>query len=389
MRGPAIAVALLLVCGGLAGSIRTSLTPQPPAPRHLVPSPTIFLKADGRPFQWRGITAFGLLADIARGRDVSARQYLAWAASRGLTVVRVLATAKHLFDLTPEDGIRALPKLLEMAAALGLHVEVVALADTADRPMDEAAHVRAIGAIAMKHANAIVEIANEPAHPTQNRRLHDARELKRLASLVPGVVPVAWGSAEEDPAFAGGGYATMHFPRSSGSEGWGHVLALARGAALIEDWRKPVVSDEPIGAGEAFIAGRRDNDPARFRAAALLTRLAGLGSTFHYEGGLQGRVPSGRELECFDAWNESWTLLPDDIERSGTLRSAGEPGAAVRAFSTRAARAVFERQRGNAVWALAIDVKGEPAIQWGTGWKQVEVRRLDRVWLVTARRSTK
>lgn len=357
--------------------------------RHLQIGGTSFQTPRGTPFQWRGISSFRLLEMVAHGRRSEAAAFLDWAAARKLTVVRVFSTAKHLFELTPEDGERALPELLEMAAARGLYLEVVALADTADRPMNEEAHVRAIGAIAVEHWNAIVEIANEPAHSTQNRRLHDARELKRLAALVPDVVPVAWGSAEKDPAFAGGDYATMHFPRSSGSGGWGHVLALARGAALISDWHKPVVSDEPIGAAQDLVAGRRDNDPGRFRAAGLLTRLAGLGATFHYEGGLQSRAPSGRELECFDAWNESWALLPGDIERDGILRAAGEAGAAVRAFSPQAARAVFERQRGDAAWALAIDVRGEPALQWGAGWSQTEVRRLDRVWLMTARRPAK
>ncbi len=137
-------------------------------------------------------------------------------------------------------------------------------------------------------------------------------------------------------------------------------MALARGAALVSDWKRPVVSDEPIGAAQESIPGRRDNDPGRFRAAALLSRLAGLGATFHYEGGLQSRVPSGRELECFDAWNESWTLLPGDIEQGGNLRSAGEPGAAVRGFSSKAVRAVFERQRGDTARVLAIDVRGDP-----------------------------
>ncbi len=95
---------------------------------------------------------------------------------------------------------------------------------------------------------------------------------------------------------------------------WGHVVRLADGAAFVTKWKKPVVSDEPIGAGPVSIPGRRDNDPDRFRAAALLTRMAGLGATFHYEQGLQARIPTGIELRCFDAWNDAWSLLPNDIE---------------------------------------------------------------------------
>lgn len=373
----------------LAGIACVDRSERPQSARHLRIAGGSFQTAQGAPFQWRGISSFRLVEMVAHGRRAEAAAFLDWAAGRKLTVARVFTTARHLFDLTPDDGQRALPELLEMAAARGLYLEIVGLADTADRPVDADAHVRAIGAIALRHPNAIVEIANEPAHPTQHRRLHDARELQRLAALVPEAVPVAWGSAEEDSAFAGGDYATVHFPRGSGSEGWGHVLTLAGGAGLLSDWRKPVVSDEPIGAAREFVPGRRDNDPARFRAAALLTRLAGLGATFHYEGGLQARIPTDRELECFDAWNESWTLLPEDVERGGVLRRAGDTGAAVRGFQAKAARAVFERERGDQVWALAIDVRADPALQWGPGWDQTEVHRLDRAWIVTARRSIK
>ena len=58
------------------------------------------------------------------------------------------------------------------------------------------------------------------------------------------------------------------------------VLAVAAGAELLTKLKKPVVSDEPIGAGATYQPGRRDDQPARFRAAALLTRLVGMGATF-------------------------------------------------------------------------------------------------------------
>jgi hypothetical protein len=204
---------------------------------------------------------------------------------------------------------------------------------------------------------------------------------------VPDNVPVALGSAEENERFSAGDYATFHFPRDTGRGGWGHVVALAEGATLRANWGKPLINDEPVGAGAELIAGRRDNEPARFRAAALVTRLAGMGGTYHYEGGLQARIPEGRELECFNAWNEAWTLLPADIETGGTFRSAGEPEAAVQAFANQSALAVVERQRGNQVWVLAVDVRAEPALKWRTGWIPTGTQRLDGAWLITATRA--
>jgi hypothetical protein len=151
-------------------------------------------------------------------------------------------------------------------------------------------------------------------------------------------------------------------------------------------WRKPVISDEPIGAAVAAVHGRRDNDPDRFRAAALLSRMAGLGATFHYEGGLQARIPTGIESRCFDAWNEAWTLLPAGIERSGVFYQAGQAGAAVAAFDGAAASAAFERQLETAVYVLVIDAPKEPALTWSKGWRKAAVKRLGSAWLMTGKR---
>ena len=32
---------------------------------------------------------------------------------------------------------------------------------------------------------------------------------------------------------------------------------------------------------------------------------------------MHGRSPQGRELKCFQAWNEAWTLLPATVESEG------------------------------------------------------------------------
>ena len=256
---------------------------------------------NGAPFDWRGITAFRLVELVASGKQAEAAAFMDWAAANRITVLRVLTMATHLFELTPADGVKALPEVLEMAAARGLHVEVVALADSGDMPVDIDAHVSAIGAIAAKHPNAFVEIANEPFHPTQHKSLHDRATLARLASLIPEEVVVAYGSDAPDNS-GGGDYVTVHMPR--GDQPWDHVKALASGRGLVEKYQRPVVSDEPIGAAAVYQRGRRDNAPERFREAAKATRSAGMYATFHYEGGLHARIPDGVERACFTAWLE-------------------------------------------------------------------------------------
>lgn len=280
---------------------------------------------------------------VAHGREAEAVAYLDWAREHGVTVVRVLSTARHLFVLTPEDGRRGLPRLLALAGERGLYVEVVALADTLGLETDAIdAHVRQVGGIAAAHPNALVEIANEPFHATQHPSLKDRATLARLAALVPEGVLVAHGS--DAPESSGGGhYVTVHMPRL---DGWDHVRALAEGARLVGLYQRPVVSDEPIGAGARAVAGSRDDSPERFRAAALLTRMTGMHATFHYEGGLYGRLPAGAERACFEAWKDAWALLPDDIER-GTFEGplAGSETGHIR----------YAARLGDTVWTLGLD----------------------------------
>jgi hypothetical protein len=379
----AIAVALVVSSTAAAGCNRSSASD---APNHLQIVATGFVTPDQHAFQWRGITAFRLLEYVARGKDADVERYLSWAENQRLTVIRVLAMGQGFMNLSPPDGIAALPRLLEAAARHHLYVEIVALAGTRDVAVDLDAHLKAIGEIASRYGNAIIEVANEPGHPSQSADVHRPEILARLRSRVPLNVPVALGLVEGLDRRSAGDYVTWHSPRDDRQEGWGHVLALAEGPELVRRWNKPVVSDEPIGAGTKYEAGRRDDSPERFRAAAILTRLTGLGATFHYEDGLQALVPSGRQLECFNAWNEAWTLLPADVERSGMFRRAGDSNAAIAEFRTDKALAVFERQRGNTVWAAVINPSEDFGMRWAAGWVPGQARRLAGVWLVSARR---
>jgi hypothetical protein len=387
-----IVVLLLSACSGGTSSASdpgasqaatsTSQGAASTSPSRLRIDGTRFVGADGKRFDWRGITAFRLGELVAHGREPEAIAFLDWAATQKLTVIRVFVMAHHLFQLKPDEGIGSLPRLLELAAARNLYVEIVALADTADVKIDFEPHVKAVGAVAASHANALVEIANEPWHPTQDTRLHDPAFVKRLASQIPTGVPVALGSAERDPGYAEGGYATWHSPRVSGQDGWQHVRELAEGAPLIADWKRPVVSDEPIGAADADVRGRRDAVAARFAAAGALTRLVGLGATFHYEGGLQARIPSGRELECLTAWLSGLTLV-DDLPEGGTFVQGDDLSGVAKVQGVRGA---FGRLYTNELWVVGVDPGTEASAEWGSGWRLDGTKRIDGAVLFRGRR---
>lgn len=361
-----------------------SIYSAPPAgPQPLKVSGTRFEYSDGRPFAWRGITAFRLLEMEANGRTQAVEAYLAWASAQRLTVLRVLAMAKQLFELPPDRGAAHLEAFLKRAATHGLYVEVVALADTASYPIDVAVHVRRIAAICAKAGNAVLELANEPYHGTHAEAVQSGPLLDRLAREAPTDLPTAVGAALFPEAHLGGTYVTMHALRSEDHGGWGHVRDLIAGRDLMARAGKPVISDEPMGAGARYDPGRRDDNPERFRAAALLTRMIGMGATFHYEGGLQARRPTGRELDSFRAWQEAWTLLPQ--EGPLTLTSPGEPSSPVASLRGKYLAAHVASANGEAK-LLVIGRKGPITVEWRSEWREQQSRTWpESIWRTAVR----
>lgn len=345
-------------------------------------SGTSFVDASGRPFEWRGITAFRLAEMVANGREPDATAYLDWTKSEHLTVVRVLLMAQHLFKLTPEAGRGALPRLLDLAKARGIAVEVVALADTKDAVLDYEAHIREVGRIALERGNALVEIANEPGHPTQDPKLHDPAFARRLAALLPDPLAVALGSVEYGEGFGNGEYVTTHLPR--GQKDWDHVLAVKDGARLLSQFRKPVISDEPIGAGPEYQPGRRDNEPSRFAAAAALTRFVGMSGTFHYEAGLQAKIPRGREAACLAAWQMGLALVKD-VPHDGELLEGRQLAEIIQ---TPPARAAFGRVTADRAVVLLIDPRPQASLTLATGWKEARRSGVPGVQILFLERSS-
>jgi hypothetical protein len=376
-RGPDAARAVPAVAGGPA----SDLTREQAFP--LAIKDGRFVTAHGEPFAWRGITAFRLAELIAHGREQEAAAYLDWAASQQLTVVRVLLMARYLFQLTPEDGRAALPRLLDLARARGIAVEVVALADTKEIPVDYETHIREVGRVAGERGNALIEIANEPGHPTQDPRLHEPAFARSLAALLPEPLLVALGSFEYGDEYAAGDYATTHVPRGSGA--WDHVLEVATRAEWVSRLKKPIVSDEPIGAGPEFDPGRRDNEPSRFAAAAALTRLVGMDPTFHYDAGLQAKVPGPQEAACLEAWRRGLSLL-DDAPASGQFIS----GEALREIAdVNGSRGSFARVSGDRAMLLLIDPEPSAKISWRNGWRELRQDSTPAVRIVAAERSAR
>lgn len=326
-----------------------------------------FVTVDGRGFRWNGFTAFRLVELVASGREADADRFLAWAAAHGVTIVRVLAMARHLFILGPETGRKALPAALALVARHGVYVEVVALADSGSYTFNHDEHIRAIGAICEAATNCVLELANEvlPRHPTQDVRLGDVEYLRSLRKLVPASVPVSLGSThadqDESDALKDGDFLTIHGDRQDGDAGWRWVRHTNEQRVLSERIGKPAVNDEPK---------RDDLSPDKHLAMALLCRLYGLGDTFHSAAGLQAQIPVGDELAAFLARRRGWLAIPPDFV--GGYKNAGHFDSPVEHFAL-AVRA-YSSIRGSDGYTLVFGIgRGGPQIGWSPRWPRREL----------------
>lgn len=364
MRRAAVGLAAALL------AVAPHAPPSPAAEPMLRVRGTLFVTADGRPFEWRGVTAFALLAQVAGGREQDAVAYLRWARQHGFTVVRVLGMAQHLFQLSPGSGVQALPRLLRLAADRGLVVELVVFADTGSLKLDLERHVDRVAAAMAGADNVVVELANENDHPTQDLRLTDPDRLKALRARLPAGIPVSLGSLHGADLrvgrYGGGEYVTVHANRA-GTE-WEHVARSAVLAGLAREAGKPVVSDEPIGAAERDVRGRRSADPAVFFGLGLLGRMGGVPTTFHCEDCLRARIPGPRQDACAAAFVEGARLLPEDRGFSLLPGGAGEVLAAPAVAGASSVHAASDEAREWVVLA-ALGARDNLALPWAPGWK--------------------
>jgi len=348
-----------------------------------------FVYPDGAPFRWRGITAFRLLEQVGHGREQDARAYMEWARAQGFNLVRVLGMARHLFALTPQEAARAVPRLLRLAAEMDLYVELVVFADTRDYPkLSFPQHVDAVGAAIGAASNVVVELANENDHPTQDPKLTDLELLRSLRARLPRGIAVSLGSlhgpGEATERFRGGDYLTAHLYR--GGDPWEQLGRIPDLGRLASRAGRPVISDEPIGAGERVDPGRRLTDPAVFFAMGLLGRMAGVGTTFHCEDCLQSRVPGPTQAASARAFIEGSLTLPDADSASLVAGASGGGPLSVEKVPGAAGLYVASVSGGRSHLLLALGLRPGAAIPWRPRWSATIVAERPGVRVYRAKR---
>jgi hypothetical protein len=192
--------------------VAAAARPEPrPGPRQfhgqLRPGGRWLVYPDGSRFRWRGVTGFMLNEQVAGGREAEAAAFLSWAGRTGFNVVRVLAMLpKGWFtdkDFTPDEGMAALPRTLELARDADMYVEVTVLANTASLPAkaDLGSYVERAGRACAAASNcALVEVANDAFDRAQRADVRDPGNLARLAARVPAGIPTALGATAASSA---------------------------------------------------------------------------------------------------------------------------------------------------------------------------------------------
>lgn len=280
---------------------------------------------DGSRFLWRGVTAFALNEQVSSGRREEAERFMAWARNTGFNVVRILVMLPKGWmvdgDFTPAEGLAALPMTLALAREQDLYVHVTVLANTEALPNDDlGSYVERAGRICVDAGNcALVEVANEPYHPTQRSDVHDAATLARWAARVPHMIPTALGAAANDESdeMAKSSVVTAHLDR--GRDPWNMVRRVRELELLSAKTGKPVLNGEPDGFGESAVETRpngttyrRQTDPSLAFAFGALARVFEVGTTYHFEDGLLAQIPRPNQLVCAHAFIAGTSIAPDD-----------------------------------------------------------------------------
>lgn len=338
---------------------------------------TQFIDEAGRPYIPRWVSGLTLLARTPSQQ----KTFLDWAAKTGFNGVRVFAGAVTWAKLTPEGSLRALPLLLDQAAARGLAVEVTGLMDTG-LGYDARAHVQALVDIVAGRRGVVFELANEIGHPTQAKDLTPER-LRAWGKEIVEPRGVIWaiGAGETDSLVngghptAGGSYITVHLDR--GGAMWPQV---ARVRALFEVSRAlgvPVINNEPIGCDEkpGRETGRqRWNDPAGFFALGVLDRAFNLGGIHHSQAGLMGEVPGPVQQRCAEGYVAGHRAVESALGADrGVFTDVGRAGAPVQSVSGLPPEQVLNFVAGDKAIVVLIGAPKDAKLQWASGWRQVAV----------------
>jgi len=282
----------------------------PPAP----PTPRIFAKgtafyADGQPWRADSVTAFELFHMFLDGHTADMSNFID--SFQRANTFRVFGMWNHSptgrqFSWT-NYGDRYFVGLRDFAAWMqrrGKYVEFTAITDGQDlfggnRTIAQRAYLDRVGQALQGVPNVFLELCNEPF-----KNGCDVQAIGR----VPGAGLQASGVYGGSSPFRLD-YMTWHperdnqWPRKTRADEPAHTFHM------------PVWIDEPMGAAEVSIPGRRSNVPEDFFDFAAGCALHSSGCTFHSEAGLTASVPGPVQARARDAFFEALGNIPPEVSQ--------------------------------------------------------------------------
>lgn len=265
------------------------------------------LQEDGTRWRGKGFTDFQLFLLYTQGVDI--QPLLTERISYGTNYLRVLSAFDIIGTLHPQeipnyDG--QLHLFLDVLAARGLRVEVVALVDSQSlfKTLNaQRAHVARIAAILTQHWNASGELCNECAHPTN---LVDPLAFTRPTG------PTLWSRGSN--CCGNDGYVdppwdliTHHSDRN---DEWPRKVECR---PITDQSGVPCLEDEPMGASVTNQPGRRSDSADDFGYLGGLCSLwSTAGCLFHSDAGLRSVLLSTIEATAAHAFFAGLQFAPPD-----------------------------------------------------------------------------
>ncbi len=291
----------------------------PFAPPQLVPwnievTGKLFSNQGGALYRWKSCTDFLLLKRYYDGENIL--PILADRAAAGATMVRVLGMCVNIANFDPHNYpnyLVDLPTFAGVLAGAGFDFEFVVFADAQAIPGfqqvgDQQSWLSQVRAALLGQPNVVIELVNEGFQNGVDFRNHTRPQ---------GILSCADSDQKPDdfPAVPPWDYATLHTPRDNE---WPRKAKNAMEVA--DQLGRPAVNDEPMGADEVNIPGKRSNVPDDFFDYAAVSMLLAAGATFHSTDGITSVPFRATTLACANSFYGALNLIPENVMRGTYTR---------------------------------------------------------------------
>jgi hypothetical protein len=318
---------------------------------------------NGQPWTWKMASDFLLFERFHNGQDITPllreRRDLG---ANGVHVIGMCGFAGHVF--TPEswpDYYQSLRLFFDRLFHAGLFCEFVPLTGvrallphwTHQQHVD---HAWMCSDIAARFSHVLIELTNEYNHSYAVGL--DVENFDQESSAPYVLSSRGSGTGDTDPALPPWDYLTFHPGRS---DEWPRKMKSAWEYA--DQWGRPCVNNEPMGAGEVDEPGRRATSVEDFYDAGACAALMSAGATFMSESGKWSEPYGPTQRACAEAFYAGLSVIPAGVG-NWTYAKAVPGGFCLEAHDNDgtpdSALRTFGMLNGNEQWAMAV----RPEPQW-------------------------